>query len=59
MRTSAVRVTLDKIPGTRYLCSLLCRSGRKMAKMSERPTSAVSNAAVRGTQTCWRLRSAK
>src|SRR5580693_1321383 len=30
-----------------------------MAAMSDRPTSAVSSAAVRGTQTWWRLRSAK
>ena len=52
MSTSALRVTVVSVPGTRELnlCSRFTRSGRKMLRMSERPMSAVSSATVPGTQ---------
>ncbi len=52
MMTSALRVTLVSVPGTRYLsvCSRSGQSGLKMATISDKPMSMVSNAALPGTQ---------
>ena len=52
--TSALRVTLVSVPGTKWLslCSRCGQPGLKIAMMSDRPTSIVSNAAMPGTQAC-------
>ena len=59
MITSTVRMPLVSVPGTRWLIlvSRCDHSGLKIATMSDRPMSAVSRAAVPGTQERCRLRS--
>ncbi len=50
--TSVVRATFISVPGTRWLrvWNRYTRSGRRVLTMSDRPMSAVSRAAARGTQ---------
>ena len=50
MITSALRVTLVSVPGTKALtlCSLACQAGLKIARTSDNPITRQSNEAMPG-----------